>query len=80
MCKGWFFSINIGRYGRFKKIRVRILEFGNIVCMNIYLFLETVAYPMVLCMCVCVCARNLVLSVSKFYLLYPVLHLNILLY
>lgn len=27
---------------------------------------------------VCVC--NLVLSVSKFYFLYPVLHLNILLY
>lgn len=53
MCKEWFFSINIERYGRFEKIRVRILEYGNIVCMNIYLFLETVAYPMVLCVCVC---------------------------
>lgn len=72
MCKEWFFPINIERYGRFEKIQVRLLEYGNIVCANIYLFLETLTYPMVLCLCV--------LSVSKFYFLYPVLHLNILLY
>lgn len=51
MCKEWDFPINIGRYGRFEKIPVRLLEYGNIVCMNIYLFLETVAYPIVLCVC-----------------------------
>lgn len=51
MCKEWVFPINIGRYGRFEKIPVRLLEYGNIVCMNIYLFLETVAYPIVLCVC-----------------------------
>lgn len=54
MCKEWFFPINIERYGRFEKIQVRLLEYGNIVCANIYLFLETLTYPMVLCLCVCV--------------------------